>query len=170
MVIHQIFPKFAPRNQNVTDMKITTFNPDGSIKEVREHHFQIPKYITSFDPNHSFFDITDEDVTVVSYKGVDIEKDLLLNQYRFLIKFDYNNFLKQYSSESKIQDVAEARAHREVLSRYDEVLSSILSFYRAKKSVMDDTRLAQIREFESSSLWIDTIIYHAENNQNRIPG
>ena len=170
MVIHQIFPKFAPRNQNVTDMKITTFNPDGSIKEVREHHFQIPKYITSFDPNHSFFDITDEDVAVVSYKGVDIEKDLLLNQYRFLIKFDYNNFLKQYSSESKIQDVAEARAHREVLSRYDEVLSSILSFYRAKKSVMDDTRLAQIREFESSSLWIDTIIYHAEKNQNRIPG
>ena len=35
---------------------------------------------------------------------------------------------------------------------------------------MDDTRLAQIREFESSSLWIDTIIYHAEKNQNRIPG
>ena len=170
MVIHQIFPKFAPRNQNVTDMKITTFNPDGSIKEVREHHFQIPKYITSFDPNHSFFDITDEDVAVVSYKGVDIEKDLLLNQYRFLIKFDYNNFLKQYSSESKIQDVAEARARREQLSRYDEALSSILRFYRAKQSVLDETRQAQIREFESSNLWIDTILYHAERNQNRIPG
>ena len=170
MVIHQIFPKFATRNQNVTDMKITTFNPDGSIKEVREHHFQIPKYITSFDPNHSFFDITDEDVAVVSYKGVDIEKDLLLNQYRFLIKFDYNNFLKQYSSESKIQDVAEARARREQLSRYDEALSSILRFYRAKQSVLDETRQAQIREFESSNLWIDTILYYAERNQNRIPG
>ena len=64
MGIHQIFPKFAPRNQNITDMKITTFNPDGCIKEVREHHFQIPKYISSFDPKRSFLNISDDDMAV----------------------------------------------------------------------------------------------------------
>ena len=78
MVIHQIFPKFAPRNQNVTDMKITTFNPDGSIKEVRKHHFQIPKYITSFDPNQSFLNIKEEELALMTKSETDMDKDMMI--------------------------------------------------------------------------------------------
>ena len=46
-------------------MRITIYNPDGSIKEEREYNVQIPHYIYSFDNEHSFLNITDIENEVI---------------------------------------------------------------------------------------------------------
>ena len=133
-------------------MKITTYNPDGSIKEVHQHHFQIPKYITSFDSQHSFLNIDEEDIRLVLSKGNSIEKDLILNKYRFLIKHDYDNYpLYSYQekglSESDIDD-------------FNKILSFVIHPNR-----IDPKHYCHNTRFEL--LWVYTILFHAIKIKNR---
>ena len=72
-------------------MKITTFNSDGSIKDVNEHHFQIPDFITSFDSNHSFLNITDDRMIILD-EDRDMERENLLTELIFLINYDIANY------------------------------------------------------------------------------
>ena len=58
-------------------MKITTYYPNGSVKDVHEHTIDVPKYICSYDPKHSFLNIGEEDVDAVTYKKKDLEKGVL---------------------------------------------------------------------------------------------
>lgn len=69
-------------------MEITTFNRDGSIKEVREHHFQIPKYISSFYPNQSFLNIKEEELALMTKSETDMDKDMSIKRYRMLLEYD----------------------------------------------------------------------------------
>ena len=92
MVNNQIFPNFAPRSPNIAVMEITTFNRDGSIKEVREHHFQIPKYISSFDPNQCFLNISDEDMAVYDFDDTD-EQEIVVKIFEKLMDYDIDNYI-----------------------------------------------------------------------------
>ena len=110
-------------------MKITTYNPDGSIKEVREHHVQIPEYINSFDAKHSFLNITEEDVALALYKRRDYDKGVLLNQYRFLLMYDYDNYLKSNARKIYIEDEQGRMNNEDTLEYYDHVLSFIFIMF-----------------------------------------
>ena len=69
-------------------MKITTFNPDGTIKDVSEYHFQIPEYITSFNPNRSFLGVSEEDVAVDACQAVVIVVVVLARNHTRLVRWD----------------------------------------------------------------------------------
>lgn len=74
-------------------MKITTYTPDGSIKEVREHHVQVPNHITSFDPNRSFLTISDEDMMAFD-EGDNHRKEMIIDKVLFLLEQDMSNYAK----------------------------------------------------------------------------
>ena len=74
-------------------MKITTYNPDGSIKEVREHHVQIPEYINSFDAKHSFLNITEEEMIAFD-EGDENRKEIIIDKVLFLLEQDMSNYAK----------------------------------------------------------------------------
>lgn len=163
MVIHQIFPKFAPRNQNVTDMKITTFNPDGSIKEVREHHFQIPKYITSFDPNQSFLNIKEEELALMTKSETDMDKDMMIKYYRKLLEYDLSIYIRDYPKSYMGNGYIKAADNDKIIF-YDGVLSYLLSLYNKPHDAYNTKeKYKEIRRFlKDSRLWVDTLWYHAK--------
>ena len=80
-------------------MKITIFNQDGSIKEVKEHHFQIPKYVTAFDPNQSFLNISEDDMAVFDYDDIE-EQKVVVEKFGMLLDYDITNYAK-YLIEGK---------------------------------------------------------------------
>ena len=133
-------------------MKIITYNPNGSIKEVRRRHFQVPEYITSFDPQCSFLNIKEEDICIVSSKDDSIEKDLLLNKYRFLIKYDYNNYSLYSYLEKGLTDSD--------LDNFNKILSFIVHPNRIEANhYCHNTRF--------NLLWVYTILFHAIKVKNR---
>ena len=155
-------------------MKITTYNSDGSIKEVQTHHFQIPYYIQTFEPGLFFMDVSREDVSIVSYKGYDIEKDFLINQYRFFIRFDFNNYKKYClgndSSFSILDCVIENRCESQHVLDLDYLLSSLLRLFRRPISSIDGDWLPKVEEFFFSDFWIETIVRHAKKATKRKSG
>ena len=164
MVIHQIFPKFAPRNQNVTDMKITTFNPDGSIKEVREHHFQIPKYISSFDPKRSFLNISDDDIRVLKV-GNDFEKKELERKFRTLINYDLSIFTKflfeqdNIESKNSFYDVLlRVSINQELLDKYRKALCSLVRRYSKSLRSLRNIKSEKLTDDEYQALNVNTLV------------
>ena len=146
-------------------MKITTFNPDGTIKDVSEYHFQIPEYITSFNPNRSFLGVSEEDVAVVSCKRRSIDKKLLIDKFRFLIKYDFNNFIQHYPFKNYIDNESKWNIHEDKLKHYDQILSSIL---RLDGMSVSEKKLSEdVHAFLHSSIWINTVLYHTVNVESR---
>lgn len=81
-------------------MKITIFNLDGTIKEVQEHHFQIPAYITAFDPNQSFLNISDDEMAVFDLDDLG-EQEFVVEKFRMLIEYDIANYKKYLLNDKK---------------------------------------------------------------------
>lgn len=148
-------------------MKITTYTPDGSIKEVREHHVQVPEYINTFDAKHSFLDIIEKDVALALYKRKDYDKGLLLNQYRFLLRYDYDNYLKSNARKINFEDEQGRMKNEDTLEYYDHVLSFILHSYRLSQNYPNKLP-DEAQRFLNDSLWIDTLLYHARKTKNRV--
>ena len=142
-------------------MKITTYNPDGSIQDVHRYTIDVPKYISSYDSKHSFLNIGEEDVEAVLYKKKDPEKQLALNRYRFLIGFDFDNYQHYIEHHYKINiDVAQ-------LSYLDYCFSHLLRLY-GSKDLFPLRNEKEIHEFLSCDTWIEIILYHALSNCNRV--
>jgi len=88
-------------------MKITIFNQDGSIKEVKEHHFQIPKYVTAFDPNQSFLNISEDDMAVFDYDDIE-EQKVVVEKFRMLLDYDINNYAEYLINGKKTTSLINA--------------------------------------------------------------
>ena len=106
-------------------------------------------------------------MNLVQFKRKDFEKDLLLNQYRFLLRYDYDNYLKSNACKIYIEDERGRINNEETLEYYDYVLSFILNNYRLQYD--NPVELPdQARRLLNDSLWIDTLLYHAKKTKNRI--
>lgn len=143
-------------------MKITTYYPNGSIKDVHEHTFNVPKYIRSYDPKHSFLNIGEEDVDAVTYKKKDLEKHLILNRYRFLIGFDFDNY-QRYIKDNYKKDI-----DVEQLKYLDYCFSLLLHFY-ASRDYLSLRNEKEIHILLSSNALIEIILFHALSIYNRLP-
>lgn len=132
-------------------MKITTFNPDSSIKEVREHHFQIPKYISSFDPNQCFLNISDEDMAVYDFDDTD-EQEIVVKIFEKLMDYDidnYINYILEGSTEaSLIKVLLQTHIGDNDLIRYSKIIRRFVRKSYASssgytpKNLTDDERQA----------------------------
>ena len=146
-------------------MKITIFNPNGSVKEVLEYHFQVPVFITAFQNNHSFLNISEEDVALISFKGKDVDKDFLIKQYRFLIKFDFDNYVQCIiSSEDKPNQTIDA----DMLDYYNHVLSILLRSYGPTYYEFKNGLTEEEHQLLNTNLWLETLLFHAKNANNRV--
>lgn len=151
-------------------MKITTFNPDGSIKDVSEYKFPIPYYIKKYEPGLFFINISKEDAEAVFYKSDDIEKDLLIDQYRFLIKYDFNNY-KEYCfhndcSFNILSTITEEPNNEEELN-LESILLSLLRLYRTPISSIEGEWHSKIKSLFLSDMWLEVIVRHANITPNR---
>jgi len=75
-------------------MKITTYNPDGSVLKEEDYKIDIPQHIQHFDPKHSFINITKEEMKLINSMEESFGKTVLLDRLVFLVQHDYNNFVK----------------------------------------------------------------------------
>ena len=142
-------------------MKITTYYPNGSVKDVHEHTIDVPKYIRSYDPKHSFLNISEEDVDAVTYKKKDLEKHLILNRYRFLIGFDFDNY-QRYIKDNYKKDI-----DVEQLKYLDYCFSLLLHFY-GSRDYLSLRNEKEIHILLSSNALIETILFHALSIYNRL--
>lgn len=115
-------------------MKITTYNSDGSINEVREHYVQVPKYITSFDEARSFLNISEIELATIRQRKNSFEKLLVIRKMKSLIMHDYANYLNDHGNVEKTYDEIKNILHQSsgnihVLREKEELLSSILRCY-----------------------------------------
>ena len=87
-------------------MKITIFNQDGSIKEVREQHFDIPEHLIHFDPDCSFLNITDDDFSVLDSDNR-INHNDVYSRLRLLVYHDLSNYCKSVgiSKDTSNEDI-----------------------------------------------------------------
>ena len=145
-------------------MKITTFNPDGSIKEVREHHFQIPKYISSFDSNRSFLNISDEDIRVLKV-GNDFEKKELERKLRTLINYDLSIFTKYLFEQDNIESkksfydvLLRVSINQKLLENYSKALRSLVRRYSRSLRSFKNIKLDKLTDDEYQALNVKTLV------------
>lgn len=113
-------------------MKITTFDSKGSIKEVREQHVQVPDYITSFDNDHSFLNISDQEIKVIESEENSLRKTITMEWITESILHDYNNYKEKYKVEvnnAEIETIFEKSRKDPLVCEGDSILSSILRVY-----------------------------------------
>ena len=111
-------------------MKITIFNLDGTIKEVQEHHFQIPAYITAFDPNQSFLNISDDEMAVFDLDDLG-EQEFVVEKFRMLIEYDIANYKKYLLNDKKetslINALLSANMKAKDVLKYSKLLGRFVS-------------------------------------------
>ena len=138
-------------------MKITTYNPDGSIREVRQHHFQIPEYITSFDANHSFLNITEDDLAALDF---DDDSDMFKDKFLFLLNHDISNYINSLTKPTPRHslisnlcgtnvDVNELTECNKLLHRFIDALDS---------GCIMDSEIVRLREDTKRIMNIETIV------------
>ena len=157
-------------------MRITEYNSDGSIKEVRNYNEPLPDYLTSFDDNHSFLNISDIDIEIVSQRKNSFEKNLVLERMRNLISFDYKNYLNSISNneEDTIQFVDSFSGDTVIDGRWDskdELLASLLRYYNKQYNSSD---ISEIEDLLSSLVancdLIEVVLYHTCKYYNYFRG
>ena len=143
-------------------MKITIYYPNGSVKDVHEHTIDVPKYISSYAPKQSFLNISEEDVDAVTCKKKDLEKYLILNRYRFLIGFDFDNY-QRYIKDNYKKDI-----DVEQLEYLDYCFSLLLHLY-GSRDFLSLRNEKEIHILLSSNALIEIILFHALSIYNRLP-
>ena len=168
-------------------MRITIYNPDGSIKEEREYNVQIPHYIYSFDNEHSFLNITDIENEVIGTDERSLRKSLTEKNVFTAIRHDFDNYVEWHSVKVTQEEILDLYMQSETDSNIimgDQIVSSILRIYGKKKkyvktelSANDITVINElftqiesyiyINKVESTSgeyscsLWIRVLLCHA---------
>ena len=152
-------------------MKITTYNPDGSIKEVRQHRFQVPEYITSFDSKRSFLNITGSDMTVLDFDdNIDIVKD------KFLLLLDYditnyiNSLLAQEPEQSLIDILFSSKLDVNELSECNQLLHRFI--YTFEPEFLDtyskDAKLRdETKRIMDVNLMVELLLYNLHETRKR---
>ena len=148
-------------------MKITTYNPDGSINEVQEYHFQIPSFIKSFDPDISFLNITDDDMA--SFDSDDEEeKYILFNKFGFLLSYDISNYIdcivKDSADEYKLEMLLHTNINEEQFHLYNRILNRLAkkfskSIWRLQDIVSENTLSEEEISILDISIIVEVIIY-----------
>ena len=118
-------------------MKITVYNLDGSVKDTESVDYEIPEYIERYDEQHSFLNITAEEIEVINSNGDSFQKTMLLKRLANAIEHDYNNYREIYDTETGFPYIGIETIMREAESDPqiiigDRVLSSILRIYGSR--------------------------------------
>ena len=152
-------------------MKITTYNPDGSIKEVRQHRFQVPEYITSFDSKRSFLNITGSDMTVLDFDdNIDIVKD------KFLLLLDYditnyiNSLLAQEPEQSLIDILFSSKLDVNELSECNQLLHRFIYTFEPKflDTYSKDAKLRdETKRIMDVNLMVELLLYNLHETRKR---
>ena len=146
-------------------MRVTKYNSDGSVNTVREYHEPLPSYVTSFDENHSFLNISDIDIAIASQNKNSFEKTLVLEKMRFLISKDYKNYLDSTSNNENVVDFVEELSTIPIDFEYwdskDKILSSLLRCYNKSYDSYGLTDIEKLLEtLVHGSDLLEVILYH----------
>lgn len=92
LVNHLNFPNFAT-NQIYNGMRIKTFDQNGRLISEKEVKCRIPKCVQEFDDSHPLVHIGSKEHKLLNSKSESIEKLLLIEKYRQILRYDYSLFL-----------------------------------------------------------------------------
>ncbi len=111
-------------------MNITTYNTDGTIKETKTINCDIPEYIERYDEQHSWLNITAEEIEIVNSKTNSFKKKVLLRRLKAVIEHDYKNFIEVsgIEIETLMMNLESLELSPNII-KGDKVLSSILRIY-----------------------------------------
>ncbi len=86
-------------------MRVTKFNSDGSVNDVREYNVPLPSCVTSFDENQSFLNISFADLEIACQRKNSFEKNNVIEKMRFLISYDYKNYLSSVGNNENAIEI-----------------------------------------------------------------
>lgn len=113
-------------------MKITIFNSDGSIRDVRDVNLHVPEYITNFDNSHSFLNITTQEIEELESKEDFVRKTITKELLIQSVYYDYSNFIRKFKIEicqEEIITIFEQSLSDPIIIEGDRIFSSILRIY-----------------------------------------
>lgn len=74
-------------------MRIKTFDQNGKLISEKEVKCRIPRYVQEFDDSHPLVRMSSKEHKLLNSKSESIEKLLLIERYRQILRFDYSLYL-----------------------------------------------------------------------------
>ena len=146
-------------------MRVTKFNSDGSVNDVREYNVPLPSCVTSFDENQSFLNISFADLEIACQRKNSFEKNNVIEKMRFLISYDYKNYLSSVGNNENAIEIIDRFIGMPIngndLDVKDDILSSLLCYYNKR---YDSLNLHEITRLIDSLVRSDdlteVLLYH----------
>lgn len=149
-------------------MKITTYNPDGTVLKEDICNIEIPEHIKAFNEGMTPYCFNTGDIELINSKKASFARTMLVDRLYFLVALDYHNYLTDYQSAFS-KDTTPSLKDQAVDYEYEIVEYSIAVILRCYnlKSVIQ--RLPEDSEFEKISInkWIDSLLLHAKRTAAR---
>ena len=82
-------PNFAKKKYE-TYMRIKTYNQNGILLSDKEIKCNVPKYVREFDNSHPLVNISSEDHRIFNSKLDSLEKVMLIEKYRQILRYDFS--------------------------------------------------------------------------------
>ena len=74
-------------------MRIKTYNQNKELISEKEINCNVPKYIQEFDDSHPLVTISNKDYKLLNSKFESAEKTLLIEKFRYILRYDYSTYL-----------------------------------------------------------------------------
>lgn len=149
-------------------MKITTYNPDGTVLKEDICNIEIPEHIKAFNEGMTPYCFNTGDIELINSKKASFARTMLVDRLYFLVALDYHNYLTDYQSAFS-KDITPSLKDQAVDYEYKIVeysIAVILRCYNLKSGIQ---RLPEDSEFEKISInkWIDSLLLHAKRTAAR---
>ena len=95
-------------------MRIKTYNPNGILISDKEIKCNVPKYVREFDNSRSLVKISSEDHRLLNSKLVSLEKEMLIEKYRQILRYDFSLYFSSMDSHNILLYIKSAFAPSEL--------------------------------------------------------
>ena len=92
-------PNFAKKKYE-TYMRIKTYNQNGILLSDKEIKCNVPKYVREFDNSHPLVNISSEDHRIFNSKLDSLEKVMLIEKYRQILRYDFSLYFSSMDSHN----------------------------------------------------------------------
>lgn len=148
-------------------MKIISYKENNIIDTCNDINIELPSYVLSYDDNHPFLNIDEDDYSILAYnQGTEVERKYLLSKLKFFVQYDYRLFTQSelHKEQSHLQT---ENLYKEDASAAYYSLSLLLS-KKLKTALIDNNRtidslVEEINNLTETNI-LEALIYYTDHS------